>query len=187
VLYEFEGELGVTGIAPDGATILFTQRDPETTFDIYSLPMEGGTPTLVLETPLVDYSASFSPDGRWMAYGSGQGMNWDVFVRPVAGGDRRWQINQETGLYPFWSPSGDRIYYVRSNGDLQWVEVDGASSTFRSGAAERFATISPPGAGGRYVSMHPDGDRILAVSGELSDSESAVLQLVTDWQRGLMR
>jgi Tol biopolymer transport system component len=187
VLYEFEGELGVTDIAPDSATILFVQRDAETDYNIYSLPLEGGTPTLLLETPLVDYSARLSPDGRWMVYGSGRGTNWDVYVRPVSGGERRWQINRDPGLYPFWGPGGDRIYYVSTNGSLQQVEVDGGSSTFRSGAPIDFAMISPPGAGGVYVSMHPDGERLLVVSGELSDNESADLQLVTDWQRGLAK
>jgi Tol biopolymer transport system component len=185
-LYEFEGEVGVTGIAPDARTLLLAQRDPETDFNVYTLPIEGGTPTLVIATPLVDYAAQISPDGRWMVYGSGRGMDWDVFVRPVSGGERRWQISEEAGLYPFWGPRGDRIYYVATSGQLHGVEVDGSSGTFRTGAREPFAMISPPGAGGQYVSMHPDGERLLVVSGALSENEDADLQLVTDWVRGLM-
>jgi serine/threonine protein kinase/Tol biopolymer transport system component len=187
VLYEFEGDVAPTGVTPDGNTVLINQRNPETDYDVHSLPMDGGTPTLLVETPLVDYSAAVSPDGRWMVYGSGQGSEWDVYVRPVSGGERRWQINREPALYPFWGARGERIYYVLTNGELRFVEVDGSSSTFRTGAPQRFAAVSPPGAGGVYVSMHPDGERLLTVSGSVAANESSDLQLVTDWTRGLTK
>ncbi len=187
VLYEFEGEVAPTGVTPDGNTVLLNQRNPETDFDLYSLPMDGGTPTLLVETSLIDYSAAVSPDGRWMVYGSGQGSEWDVYVRPLSGGERRWQINREPALYPFWGARGERIYYVLTNGELRFVEVDGGSSTFRSGAPQRFAAVSPPGAGGVYVSMHPDGERLLTVSGSVAANENSDLQLVTDWTRGLTK
>jgi len=187
IVYEFEGEAAVTAISPDGSTIYLNQLSPETQYDIFSLPIEGGTPTRLLETPMVDYSAKVSPDGRWLVYGSGDGMDWDVYVRPVSGGERRWQVNQGPGLYPFWGPRGDRIYYVGTNGEFVEVQVDGSTSTFRAGEHERFAMITAPAAGGTYVSLHPDGEKLLVVSGELSENESAALQLVTDWPRGLLK
>ena len=65
------------------------------------------------------------------------------------------------------------------------VPVDGSGSTFRAGAPEPFARVASPGGGGFYVSLHPDGERILHVAGAVSEDESGYLRLVTDWLRGL--
>jgi hypothetical protein len=35
--------------------------------------------------------------------------------------------------------------------------------------------------------MHPDGERLLTVSGSVAANESSDLQLVTDWTRGLTK
>ena len=186
-IHAFDGEATPTGFSPDGGTLYLNVRSAETDWDVYSMPVAGGEPTAIVQTPLIDYGATVSPDGKWLLYSSGSGSNWDVYVRPVSGGDRRWQIDREEGLYPFWGARGESVFYVRTNGDLDRVEVDGRTDTFRSGAPVDFATVTPPSAGGNEVSLHPDGERVLVVSGDLSESETAVLQFVTDWTRGLTK
>src|SRR5262249_25460783 len=57
-------------LSPDGKTLLFrvTLKDGG---DIWMLPMDGErTPRPLIVDPVTQDSASFSPDGRWVAYQS---------------------------------------------------------------------------------------------------------------------
>jgi hypothetical protein len=120
-----------------------------------------------------------------MAYCRYGANGFEILVRQAAGGERRWQIDKSGGLYPFWAPDGKTLFYCGPAGDVYAVPVDGSGATFRAGAPQLFATAPTPEGGGLSVSLHPDGDRILSVSGETSDSETGYLHLVTDWRRGL--
>ena len=56
-----------------------------------------------------------------------------------------------------------------------------------AGRAGALRGDQPAGNRGTYVSLHPDGERLLTVSGALAESEPAVLQFVTDRMWGLTR
>jgi hypothetical protein len=128
-----------------------------------------------------------SPDGRWLAYHTQTSGSWAVMVRPLEGGNRRWQVDKQGGVYPFWSPDGTKLYYLEFSGEISEVPVDGSGDTFRAGAPTTFARVAPPQGGGIHASLHPDGTRVLHVGGEVSDDETGYLHLVTDWKRGLGR
>ena len=106
-------------------------------------------------------------------------------VKPIDGGSRQWQVDSEGGLYPMWGPDGKTLLYSSYPGGVFSVPVDGSGSTFKAGAPEPFANAAIPAGGGHHLSVHPDGDRILGVSGESAGMETGYLQLVTDWKRGL--
>jgi len=59
--------------------------------------------------------AMFSPDGRWVAYGSDEtGVGADVvYVQPFPATGVKYQISKDTGHSPLWSPDGKEIFYVR--------------------------------------------------------------------------
>ena len=72
--------------------------------------------------------ATWSPDGRFIAYSSDRGGDFDIWVQQVSGGDPI-QITKAPGTdwQPDWSPDGKYIAY-RSESDggstsrLHWVE-----------------------------------------------------------------
>jgi Tol biopolymer transport system component len=187
VLYESNNDVEVTCVSPDGGTVLFQERMPETGVDIFSLDIETGTTTPVLVAPETQAGAMYSPDGRWFAHFSEAPSVWEVFVRPTAGGERKWQLNRESAAYPFWGPDGTELFYIEADGDVVSVPVDGTGTTFRFGAPRVFTRTSVPDAEGLHVSIHPDGKRILHVGGTLSEDETGYMQLVTDWRRGLVK
>ena len=84
-------------------------------------------------------------------------------------------------------PDGKSLFYVEFSGEVTRVPVDGSGSTFRAGAHESFARSNPPNPGGRHVSIHPDGTRLLHIGGESAADETGYLRLVTDWERGLAK
>jgi serine/threonine-protein kinase len=66
---------------------------------------------------------SISPDGRWIAFVSGESGTPEVFVHPFPNtGDARWQISTDGGSEPVWAHSGRELFY-RSL-DQQLISVD---------------------------------------------------------------
>jgi Tol biopolymer transport system component len=76
----------------DGKWLLYTSVDPATKEDLWVVPMSGtqaGTPEPFLTTNYRETDASFSPDGRLVAYVSDESGTPEVYVRrfpPTSGG-----------------------------------------------------------------------------------------------------
>jgi Tol biopolymer transport system component len=185
ILSEGDRDMAVTGASPDGKVLLLNRETREDNGDIYSLAVDTGELELKVGGERIQGGGVVSPDGRWLAYHSQTSGSWEVIVRPMAGGARQWQIDREGGVYPFWGHDGKTLLYVEFSGEISAVPVDGSGSTFRAGAPRSFARAAPPQGGGIHVSLHPDGERLLHVAGEVSEDETGYLRLVTDWQQGL--
>lgn len=63
-------------------------------------------------------SASFSPDGRLVAYAIRNDDAMEIWVKPVVGGDPV-QVTKSGGYnqYPVWSPNGEEIAYLSDRGN----------------------------------------------------------------------
>jgi serine/threonine protein kinase len=51
--------------SPDGKWVLYPSASGH---ELYRLPIEGGTPTLIASFPIFVNAGTFSPDGKWIAY-----------------------------------------------------------------------------------------------------------------------
>jgi len=115
-----------TGIFPDdvssdGRHLAYTRNDPEDGMDIWMMPLDGsGGAQPFLATPFNEYGATFSPDGRWVAYTSDESGEHEVYVRPVPprleghdpGSDgERYVLSTDCGALPLWSPTGGEIFF----------------------------------------------------------------------------
>jgi Tol biopolymer transport system component len=58
---------------------------------------------------------AFSPDGRWLSYGSNELGTYQVYVRAFPDKGGRWQISTAGGEYPFWSRNGRELFYRTLN------------------------------------------------------------------------
>lgn len=118
---------------------------------IYTLPFEGGTPTLI--TPLApSYLHGWSPDGKWLAYCADRNGNFDVYTIPVEGGEEI-RLTEAEGLDdgPEYSPCGKYIWFnsVRTGLMQVWrMKADGSEQTQITQDETRnswFPHISPDG------------------------------------------
>jgi len=79
---------------PSGKFLAFQESNPQTSWDILILPLEGddasgwkpGKPTVFLNSPFSEEVPFFSPDGRWLAYMSNESGRYEVYVRPFIPG-----------------------------------------------------------------------------------------------------
>jgi len=79
--------------------------------------------------PGLQTDVTFSPDGRFIAYASDQGGNFDIWVQPLAGGGDPVQVTKSPAAdtEPDWSPDGGQIVFrsERDGGGLFVVSALG--------------------------------------------------------------
>jgi Tol biopolymer transport system component len=110
-------------ISPDGGTLVYWRSTPTQLVDILYRQLEGDTTSKPIEaTPAADISPKFSPDGKWVAYGSNKNGTLQVYVQPFPPTGARYQITSTGGMAPVWSRDGSSIFYV-SNGRLQAATI----------------------------------------------------------------
>jgi eukaryotic-like serine/threonine-protein kinase len=94
--------------SPDGKWVLYASASGH---ELYRLPVEGGTPTLIASFPIGMNGGTFSPDGKWIAYEYMEpgpeptpkisvipvdgGPPVHVFGLPVGGEGLRWSPDQK--------------------------------------------------------------------------------------------
>jgi tricorn protease len=122
-------------ISPDGSQIAFTYKG-----DLYKVPTAGGTATQLTFHDAHDYMATWSKDGKQLAFSSERYGNFDVFVMPATGGQaRRLTFHSNTELPYSFAADGKSVFFGalrqddvqhrqyphRSQSELYSVPVDG--------------------------------------------------------------
>ena len=99
--------------------------------DLALLTVEGERTEMLLEAEFSEKEPALSPNGRWLAYLTGEGQGPAVYVRPFPNvDDGQWNVSVGYGAIPVWSPDGRELFY-RNQTDLMVVQVE-TEPTFRS-------------------------------------------------------
>jgi serine/threonine-protein kinase len=160
--------------------------------DIQTLRLETATVSEFLATPAREHMASFSPDGRWLAYTSNESGRDEVYVRPfprTEGVARLVSIGGGSG--PVWAPNGSTLYYRGASGDMMAVPVT-LEPTFISGRPRtlfRFAGIYRMSGTATAYDIFPDGKRFIMVSEpeEATATRRQQINVVLNWFEELRR
>jgi hypothetical protein len=130
-----------------------------------------------------------------MAYQSNESGQFEVYVRPfpdVNGG--RWQVSSGGGAWwPLWSPDGQELFYVGSEG-MMAVPIE-TEPTFTQGTVDLLFDLGPywrpsEGTASRRIDISPEGDRFLMLkAGGRSDetAETTSIIVVQNWFEELKR
>ena len=183
----------VTGITPDGMTVVFDEAVPSTGRDLFQLaldPTRRVTP--LLQTKFDELNGIVSPDGRWLAYESNSSGAFEIYVRPfpnVAGG--QWEVSTAGGRMPVWARSGKELFYINGVGALMTVAVEARGVTWNAGMPMRIP--APPffianSASGRTYDVSPDERRFLVIKTPGTDGGAAPAFIVVQhWDEELKR
>jgi eukaryotic-like serine/threonine-protein kinase len=147
----------------DGKLLLFEMFDHSTaTHDLYVMPIGADRqPRLFLRTDFNKVDAQFSPDGRWVAYGSDESGSSEVYVQSFPDPRSKWQLSTNGGRRPRWRRDGKELFYLGTNHLLMAAPVD-SGRTF--GAGRPFALFESPNVGKGIETQYdvsPDGQRFL--------------------------
>jgi serine/threonine-protein kinase len=106
----------------------------------------GSNPVGLLTDAFEEFSPVLSPDGRWLAYASGETNRTEIFVRPYPDIDAgKWQVSRTGGTNPQWSPDGSKLFFLsRQPGRVELVvtEID-AEASFAAAPPSVVADITP--------------------------------------------
>jgi len=156
---------------PDGKTVVFSVFTEGANVDLGLLSLDGErTSTTLLDTPFNERNAALSPDGRWIAYESNESGRYEVYVRPfpeVNAG--RWQISNDGGRWPVWSPNGDELFFRDPTGVAALAFV--TDPTFTPGALTHLFAWRFVGSYSRKMAVSPDGNRFLMLKNASSDTD----------------
>ena len=172
--------------SPDGRFLLFSQIQSPTGNDIMILPLEGDrAPEPYLATEHSEAEGDFSPDGRWVAYQSGESGRDEVYVRPFPMRGGKWQISVEGGSHPRWSGDGRQLYFRKDNGVMA-VDIDVTGDALRAGSPTRLFEgpfLQAAFGGNVYADydVSADGSRFVMLRGEGEQARPDHLILVFNW------
>ena len=101
-----EGSWMNVDVAPDGRTIAFDLLG-----DIYTMPIEGGTPTRIADGLAYEHQPRFSPDGSRIAFVSDRGGGDNIWLMNRDGSGKVQLSKEDFRLLnqPSWSPDGQYI------------------------------------------------------------------------------
>jgi len=159
-------------ISPDGKRLAMTQTSTGGGVEIWTAPVEGdaGHPRLgraepFLQTPSVTILPAFSPDGRWLAYRSGEPERRGLWVVPFPGPGGAWLVSSR-GEDPIWSPNGRELFFLENGRTIMVAGYTARGDALVFGKPQVWSQHpvldlgSPPV---RTYDLAPDGKRFAVV------------------------
>ena len=138
--------ISAASLSPAGERLVVTARG-----EVFNIPSDKGVTKNITRTPGAhERNASWSPDGKYIAYISDATGETELYIQPAAGGDAI-QLTKNNDSYIRslqWSPDGSKIYYTdRKNRINQYtVATRNVSLVMQDPVGEfRDVSISPDG------------------------------------------
>ena len=176
--------------SPDGRFLLYGLAHGS----LWVLPLTGDDrkPRPYLETESAS-QARFSPDGRYVAYTSGESGQNEVYVRPfptASGG--KWMVSKGGGNQPHWRRDGKELFYISADSKMMSVEVAAAPGAFEAGAPKALFAAPIFGSGTTNTTRYDvtaDGKKFLinSVPAETTPGVLSPITVVLNWEAGLRK
>lgn len=114
--------------SPDGQRVTVVARG-----DVFTVPAKDGPTRNLTQSPGAhDRAASWSPDGKWIAYLSDATGEFELYVRSQdgKGAATRLTFNQDTYPYsPVWSPDSKKLLWSDGERRLRYLEIESKAVT----------------------------------------------------------
>src|SRR5665648_1018527 len=117
VLWSF-GRVGEPVVSPDGTTVLYSVTnynigENKSFRDLYIVPVSGGEPVKLIDTPEKESSAVWSPDGKKIGFLSSKSGDTQMWEIDTDGNNSVQLTSVKGGITGFkYSPEGTRILYT---------------------------------------------------------------------------
>jgi len=191
-LFPYDRSAWANDWSSDGRWVIYSTPGPNSAGNgLWVVPMGGGNarkPVPYLVASAIQQQAQFSPDGRFVAYGSAQSGTWEIYVQPFPkASEGKWMVSSGGGVEPRWSRDGKELFYF-SGQTLMAVPVS-MRPTFSNGAP--VALFDAPVQAGYTNDSHrwqvaPDSKRFLLLTNAGKDQASP-LDVVVNWAPLLKR
>ncbi|HEX8169285.1 MAG TPA: protein kinase [Thermoanaerobaculia bacterium] len=179
ILAESPVELIPTDISADDRTLLYVRFPPSSVTEMWLLDLTTRARRKLLDAAGTTAGASFSRDGRYVAYTSAESGREEVYVVNVPVPSAKWQISSGGGIHARWSADGREIFYISPEQKLVSVAVTETNGQLDFGAPRELFHVSLAQTVGMSYSVAPDGKRIIV---NANIGSGAPVTLVNDWR-----
>ena len=189
------GQVHVDSWSPDGRTLAIHHHPPEGPVSMQMVSMEAAnsTPQLFLERGFSNEAATFSPDGRYVAYASGETGQIEIYIRPYPGPGGQETVSVGGGSEPVWAKSGELFYRSLTGERMMAVSVT-TQPTLKVGTPIQLFEgphyRSQTGSLRPYYDVTTDGRRFLLMSASSGGNASGTrprMVVVQNWFEELKR
>jgi eukaryotic-like serine/threonine-protein kinase len=173
--------------SPDGRFLVYrTSSRNRTNYSV--LPLTGDRRPF----PIADVSGGMpqiSPDGKWIAYASGENGRREVYVRPFPTGAGYWQITTDGASQASvrWRGDSKELFYISADeaAAMMAVPVTTSGSAFQWGMPTKLfdSGYRGIGAGHSYhdFSVSRDGQRFLIPRANQAVAQTSAITVVLNW------
>lgn len=169
--------------SPDGTTLLFSAETGAATLQstLWLLTMRDRK--TVRFGDMAAREATFSPDGRWIAYQVvSPGSIGQVFVASFPWTGARFLLPLSSATYPFWSANGNQLITITSQSESYATPVT-TLPRFAFGQPAPFPRYgrqetNPATGGRRNTDMLADGERVIGVLNRVLSGQSPNPEIV---------
>jgi Tol biopolymer transport system component len=160
--------------------------------DIHVAPIDGSSaPRPLVETAAIETQVRFSPDGRWVAYGSNESAQMQVYVIPFPRPGMKQRVSINGGGWPRWRADGREIFFLQQGANDDYalmaaaVTTTGDAITIGNPVALFNIKLRPMGRLDAYpYDVTPDGQRFI-FNTFVEEATSTGLTLVVNWPAAL--
>jgi Tol biopolymer transport system component len=157
--------------SPDGQRLAYHQMSVASGFDLWTVPVhqtahgvEAGKPEPFLQTGAFEVYPAFSPDGRWLAYGSNESGTWEIYVRAFPDNGTKSRVSSTGGRIPLWPTNGNELLYETDHQHIMAITYTVVSGSFVAGKPRAWSrsAIADTGVLANF-DVSSDGRRIVAL------------------------
>jgi Tol biopolymer transport system component len=183
----------------NGRYILFQTSGGDSGSGVWIMPAASGEaiprkPVQLIQETFPAIGGAFSPDGKWIAFVSGESGRFEVYAQAFQGGDsprvygERHRISTGGGLLPRWRGDGKELFFVGGDNRLMSAAIKFEPAFQAAEPAALFRLRSaigtlPADASGFDVAH--DGQHFVVVVTDSADAPP--LTVVVNWQAGLKK
>jgi Tol biopolymer transport system component len=179
-----------SAVSPNGRLLALMAGDG---WGIATFDLQKGTSTLYpTNTKAFASWATFSPDGRGLAYSSNESGRWEVYVQSFgadAGAGKKVQMSTEGGKEPVWSHTGNELFYW-NDGNLMAARLNRSAGVVPSPPyllfkAPAHSVATHTALPYQSYDAAPDGESFIMI--EDVDSRFSQIAVVLNWLETMKR
>ena len=125
-------------------------------------PKAGKPETFLAVAAFAQVDPAFSPDGKFIAYASGESGDEEVFVRPFPGPGGKWKVSSKGGKFPVWSAATHELLFLGVDDRIMAASYTTQADAFSAGVPRAWSPTQVRRDGVRQnFDVSPDGKRVV--------------------------
>ena len=133
-------------------------------YDLFALPLvDDRKPIALVKAPFSEAHATFSPDGKWVAFHSNESGQAQIYVQPFPPTGGKFMVSKDGGWQATWRRDGKELFFLSLDGRLMAASID-TTGPFQAGVPTPLFPVSTfPNQliSNRQYAVSADGKRFL--------------------------